>query len=110
MRDFSFSELTDTGAKVKLTYENSELRQHIEISLDAEDLAVADLINAYQRFLGALGVNIPENHELGFVLTNEEDEDDEGEISLEADSEEDKPSPPKKKKRGKQSEEEEVGE
>jgi hypothetical protein len=107
MRDFSFSELTDTGAKVKLTYENSELRQHIEISLDAEDLAVADLINAYQRFLGALGVNIPENHELGFVLTNEEDEDDDNDDNDDDDGDDDgdgdkKRSSDKKDKKDKQ--------
>lgn len=74
--------LTETkleeDARVKFIYTSPELHQNIEISMDGEDTSVETLLNAFERFLGALGVSIPPNVILGFVEV-EDDEDDDGE-------------------------------
>lgn len=101
----------EEDARVKFIYTAPELHQNIEISLDGENTSIDAILDAFQRFLGALGVAIPPNVGIGFIDLEEDSEKEEGEeVSFEADSEEDKPSPPKKKKRRKQSEEEEDGE
>jgi len=67
----------EEDARVKFLFSSPELHQNIEISLDGESTSVEALLDAFQRFLGALGINIPENTALGFI---EIDEDDENEI------------------------------
>jgi len=75
----------EEDARVKFIYTSPELHQNIEISLDGEEASVETLINAFERFLGALGISLPPNVILGFVEL-EEDEDGDSE----EDSEEDK--------------------
>lgn len=64
-------------ARVKFLYTSPELKQNIEISLDGDETTVETLLDAFQRFLGALGVPLPENTALGlFEISQEEDEED----------------------------------
>jgi hypothetical protein len=69
----------EEDARVKFLFSSPELHQNIEISLDGESTSVEALLDAFQRFLGALGINIPENTALGFIEIDE-DEEDEDEI------------------------------
>ena len=80
-------ELSETieDARVKFIYTSPELHQNIEISLDGENTSVDAILDAFQRFLGALGVSIPQNVAVGFV----ELEDKDGEDSTEKDEDED---------------------
>lgn len=75
----------EEDARVKFIYTSPELHQNIEISMDGEETSVETLLEAFQRFLGALGISVPPNVILGFVEL-EEDEDGDSE----EDSEEDK--------------------
>lgn len=72
-------ELSSTAedARVKFIYTSPELHQNIEISLDGENTSVDAILDAFQRFLGALGVSIPQNVAVGFVELDEKNEDDE---------------------------------
>lgn len=77
--------LTETkleeDARVKFIYTSPELHQNIEISLDGDETSVETLLNAFERFLGALGINLPPNVILGFMEieeSNEEEEDGDG--------------------------------
>jgi hypothetical protein len=63
-------------ARVKFIYTSPELHQNIEISLDGENTSVDAILDAFQRFLGALGVSIPQNVAVGFVELEEKDNDD----------------------------------
>ena len=67
----------EDGARVKFQYSSSELKQNIEISLDGEDASVEALVDAFERFLSALGISIPENVALGFVELEDDEEEDE---------------------------------
>ncbi len=72
----------DEGSRVKFLYTSSELHQNIEISLDGENTSIEAMMDAFHRFLSALGISIPPDVTVGFVeLENEEDEDGEGEDS-----------------------------
>ena len=77
--------LTETkleeDARVKFIYTSPELHQNIEISLDGDETSVETLLNAFERFLGALGISVPPNVVLGFVEVEnmEETDEDEGE-------------------------------
>ena len=83
---FNLSETKlEEDARVKFIYTSPELHQNIEISMDGEETSVETLLNAFERFLGALGISLPPNVILGFVEL-EEDEDGDSE----EDSEEDK--------------------
>lgn len=66
----------DDEARIKFLYTSPELHQNIELSLDGDKTSVEALLDAFQRFLGALGVSVPENVVLGFVQLDDEDEDD----------------------------------
>lgn len=83
--DFNDSNIGD-DTRIKFSYTSSELHQNIEISLDGDEVSVDALLDAFQRFLGALGVCIPPNVQVDFVQTNSDDEDDD-----EDDDDEDKP-------------------
>jgi hypothetical protein len=66
-------------ARVKFSFTSPELHQNIEISLDGEETTVETLLDAFQRFLGALGISTPDNVLLGFVQVDDEEYDDEDE-------------------------------
>ena len=84
---FKFDESNlNEDARIKFSYTTPELHQNIEISLDAEETSVDSLLDAFERFLSALGINIPDDVMLQFVRVDlkdkegdesEEDEDDE---------------------------------
>lgn len=66
----------EQDARVKFTYTSPELHQNIEISLDGDETSVEALFDAFQRFLGALGISTPPNIIVGFVELDEDDEDE----------------------------------
>ncbi len=87
---FELSETTE-DARVKFIYTSPELHQNIEISLDGENTSVDAILDAFQRFLGALGVSIPQNVAVGFVELedkNDEDDDDDEDNDYKQDSDE----------------------
>ena len=68
----------ENDARVKFIYTSPELHQNIEISLDGNDTSVEALLDAFQRFLGALGICTPENVVVGFIeMQDDENSDDE---------------------------------
>jgi len=75
---FNLSETKlEEDARVKFIYTSPELHQNIEISLDGDETSVETLLNAFERFLGALGINLPPNVILGFVEIEENNEEEE---------------------------------
>lgn len=71
---FNLSETKlEEDARVKFIYTSPELHQNIEISMDGEETSVETLLNAFERFLGALGISVPPNVVLGFVELEDED-------------------------------------
>lgn len=91
----------EQGARVKFTFNSPELHQNIEISLDGEETSVETLLDAFQRFLGALGISVPPNVGLGFIEFEEDDDDDDKTDEDIGDDEpppDDKKSPNKRKK------------
>lgn len=75
---FNLSETKlEEDARVKFIYTSPELHQNIEISLDGDETSVETLLNAFERFLGALGIILPPNAILGFVEIEEEDDQEE---------------------------------
>lgn len=66
----------DERARVKFSYTSPELHQNIEVSLDGEETNVEALLDAFQRFLGALGVSTPDNVILTFVEVDNDSEDE----------------------------------
>ena len=72
--DFNNSNLNEE-ARIKLTYNSPELKQNIEISIDGDEISIDTLLDSFERFIGALGIHIPENVMLGFVELEELDED-----------------------------------
>jgi hypothetical protein len=69
----------EQDARVKFSFTSPELHQNIEISLDGDQTSVEALLDAFQRFLGALGINTPDNVVLGFIELEDEDNIDDGE-------------------------------
>lgn len=74
-------------ARIKFIYTSPELHQNIEISIDGDKTSVEALLDAFERFLGALGVSIPDDVMLQFIRID--DEDDEIELEEDEDLEED---------------------
>jgi hypothetical protein len=68
-------------ARVTFSFNSPELHQNIEISIDGDETSVEVLLDAFERFMSALGISIPENVVLGFIELppDEEDSDDEEE-------------------------------
>ena len=66
----------EEDARVKFSFTSSELHQNIEISLDGDQTSVDTLLDAFQRFLGALGISVPNNVVLGFIELEEEEQED----------------------------------
>jgi hypothetical protein len=88
--DFNNSNLPEE-ARIKLIYNSPELKQNIEISIDGDEISVEALLDSFQRFMGALGVCVPENVMLGFVEIDEDEEEpkDGGTIKFTLDDDED---------------------
>lgn len=70
------SPMLPESARVKFSFTSPELHQNIEISIDGEETSVETLLDTFQRFLGALGISVPENVILGFVEIKDEDSED----------------------------------
>lgn len=64
-------------ARVKFVYNSPELHQNIEISLDGDETTVEALVDAFERFLGALGLPLPDGVYLAFVEAEEDDDEEE---------------------------------
>lgn len=88
----------EENARVKFSYTSPELHQNIEVSMDGEDTTVEALLDAFQRFLGALGIMTPDNVVLGFIEM-EDLEDDDSDKSDENGSDEDSKGPNNKRKK-----------
>jgi hypothetical protein len=78
MRD-SFNLNLKEDARVKFVYTSPELNQNIEISLDGDEASVEALVDAFQRFLGALGLPLPEGVYLAFIEADEDEENEQEE-------------------------------
>ena len=67
-------------ARVKFSFNSPELHQSIEITIDGNDTSVETLCDAFQRFLGALGIAFPDNVVVGLIELDEDelDEDEDG--------------------------------
>lgn len=77
---FKFDESNlNEDARIKFIYNSPELHQNIEISLDAEKTSVDSLLDAFERFLGALGISIPDDVILQFVRVRSDEDEDEDE-------------------------------
>ena len=77
---FNLSETKlEEDARVKFIYTSPELHQNIEISMDGEETSVETLLNAFERFLGALGISVPPNVILGFVEVEETEDSEDSE-------------------------------
>ena len=74
---FDLSDKLEEDARVKFLYTSPELHQTIEISIDGQETSVEALVDAFQRFLAALGICVPPNVNLVFMEDEEEDEDEE---------------------------------
>lgn len=87
---FDFSSNSTEEARIKFLYNSPELHQNIEVSIDGEKLSVEVLLETFERFMGALGVIIPDGVVLGFVRVDEEGNplDEDSEISFELDDNE----------------------
>lgn len=69
----------EEDARVKFLFTSPELHQNIEISLDGEHTSIEALFDAFQRFLGALGICLPENVVVGLVDLDDEKNEEEDE-------------------------------
>jgi hypothetical protein len=87
--DFNSSNLNE-DARIKFIYNSPELHQNVEVSLDGDKTSVDAIIDAFERFLGALGVSIPENVCLQFVKIKPSDKDDDDDYEDDDEEEEDK--------------------
>lgn len=92
---FKFDESNlNEDARIKFIFTTSDLHQNIEISLDAENTSVDSLLDAFERFLSALGISIPGNVMLQFVRVDAEngeaEDGEEDEDGDEEDSDEEK--------------------
>lgn len=77
--DLDGSKFTNNDSRIKFSYTSPELNQNVEISIDGDETSVEALFDAFHRFLGALGVCIPENVIIGLVDLNDYDDDNEDE-------------------------------
>jgi len=84
----------DDDARVKFIYTSPEHHQNIEISIDGEQTSVEVILDAFQRFLGALGVPIPPNVSIELV---EHVQDESGSEENKEDDDEDNKGKGKKK-------------
>jgi hypothetical protein len=78
----------EEDARVKFIYTSPEHHQNIEISIDGEETSVEVLMDAFKRFICALGVPLPPNVGLEFVEYGDGD-NEEGEIQFTMEDEDD---------------------
>jgi len=91
----------EEDARVKFIYTSPEHHQNIEISIDGEETSVEVLMDAFKRFICALGVPMPANVGLEFVEYSEGDGkggDDNIEFTLDEDDKGPEDEDPKDKK------------
>ena len=82
-KPFDFNtNMFEEDTRVKFIYTSPEHHQNIEISIDGEEASVEVLMDAFQRFLGALGVPFPPNVGLEFVEYGEGDDDDDSDDEI----------------------------
>ena len=74
--DISSNSFQD-DARIKFSFTSPELNQNIEISIDGTKISVDVLLETFERFMGALGVSIPEDVVLGFIRVEDDGEDGE---------------------------------
>lgn len=67
----------EEDARIKFTFTSPELHQNIEISIDGTELSVDALLETFERFLGALGISIPNDVVVGFIRVADEEGDEE---------------------------------
>lgn len=77
-------------ARIKFSYTSPELHQNIEISLDGDQTSVIAIMDAFQRFLGALGVSVPPNVVIGFIEMDDDEEEEDDDDDNDDIDEEDK--------------------
>jgi hypothetical protein len=77
-------------SRVKFIFTSPELHQNVEVSLDGENTSVEALLEAFQRFLAALGICLPENFAIGFVNVDEAEEMSDGDADNIDDDDDDK--------------------
>jgi hypothetical protein len=85
-------------ARVTFSFHSPEFNQNIEISIDGDQTSVETLCDAFQRFLGALGISFPDNVVLSFIELDE-DELEEEDDDLDDEEDDDKPDNKKGKKK-----------
>jgi hypothetical protein len=68
----------EEDARVKFIYTSPEHHQNIEISIDGEETSVEVLMDAFKRFICALGVPLPPNVGLEFVEYGDGDNEEGG--------------------------------
>ena len=68
----------EEDARVKFIYTSPEHHQNIEISIDGEETSVEVLMDAFKRFICALGVPLPPNVGLEFVEYGDGDNEESG--------------------------------
>jgi hypothetical protein len=66
----------EEDARVKFIYTSPEHHQNIEISIDGEETSVEVLMDAFKRFICALGVPLPPNVGLEFVEYGDEKDEE----------------------------------
>jgi hypothetical protein len=80
-------------ARIKFLFTSPELHQNIEVSIDGNKISVELLLETFERFMGALGVMIPDGVVLGFVRVDEEgnqiDDEEESHITFELEDDDD---------------------
>jgi len=82
----------EDDTRIKFIYTSPEHNQNIEISVDGDETTVGVLMDAFQRFLGALGLQIPPNVSLELVeyVDKEESDDEDSDEESNEESENDK--------------------
>jgi hypothetical protein len=86
----------EDDARVKFIYTSPEHNQNIEISIDGEETSVEVLLDAFHRFICALGIPMPPNVGIEFVEYIDKPKDEK-----EEDEDEDDDKPEDKSKKGK---------
>ena len=87
----------EEDARVKFIYTSPEHHQNIEISIDGEETSVEVLMDAFKRFICALGVPLPPNVGLEFVEYGDEKDNKDEETNFKTEDENDSDEGPEDK-------------
>lgn len=64
--------------KIEFKYSSQKFKQHVNIILENEDeINIDQLLEAFHKFISALGVSIPENVYIRFIEGDDESNGDE---------------------------------